>query len=272
MRLLIIILSLFLASCGGEKKSSPVTEPREEPVVAVGASPNATAEIAARTESSPRPKMGSKKMARGPAGSIDGSSTKIPAPNYSKAVKSAPKTVTGPVEQQLLTIASMVFNIKNKANIDEDIKVQLLINTTKPVEELRKELSVGGKTTEARIRVSKIIVASLAAPDFAITKITPEEQALSENHTTEWLWKLSPKSVGVHEVEVTVTAVIKVDGSTTSHHIRTYDQIVRIEITPGQVIDRWVEDNWQWAFTTLIIPFGIWAYRRRRVKKVKSAS
>ena len=42
-------------------------------------------------------------------------------------------------------------------------------------------------------------------------------------------------------------------------------------VSPGRRITRFIEDNWQWLLTTLLIPLGIWAYRRRAEQRAAAA-
>jgi len=267
---LILFLILFLTSCSFNTTiESPEVDYSTQLETAAGSAPND--ERFALTSGSLKSKSAPKSMppAAGPSGerrAMMGAAAVAPAGAAGPIRKPA---ASSPISAQLTT-ASMAFNVKDKANIDDIIKVQLLINPYKSVEELKKELSVAGSTTTATVKVSKIIIASLAAPHFKITKITPEEQALKENETTEWLWKLIPTEVGNHEIEVTITAVIKVDGTSTSYHIRTYDQTIKVEITPKQLMNNWLTEHWEWLLSTLLIPLGIWFYELRKKRKKQS--
>lgn len=267
---LILFLILFLTSCSFNTIiESPEVDYNTQLETAAGPAPNdEVIVVLAKGSAKSKPALKPMPPAAGPSGER-------------RAMMEAASAVAGsagptrnlvapsPISAQLTT-ASMAFNVKDKANIDDIIKVQLLINPYKSVENLKRELTVAGSTTTATVKVSKIIIASLAAPHFKITKITSEEQALKENETTEWVWKLEPTEVGNHEIEVTITAVIKIDGESTPYHIRTYDQTIKVEITPKQLVDNWFKEHWEWLFSTLLIPVGVWIYTRRKKKKLKT--
>jgi len=266
MRLIILFLALFLFSCTFNTSVDMPDEKMEVEATAAGSAPTSSGSERFRLSSGAGPKA-----KRGPAAAADPVMVSATAPNPEAAAtarvgSAMPAPKPGPVSSQLTT-ASMAFNVIDKANIEDVIKVQLLINPVKAVEDLKKELTVAGKTTTAQVKISKIVIASLAAPSFKITKITPEQQILIENGTTEWLWKLEPTEVGNHEIEVTITAVIKIDGDSTTHHIRTYDHTIKVEITPKQLVDGWFKAHWEWLFSTLLFPLGIWFYARYRKKK-----
>lgn len=169
---------------------------------------------------------------------------------------------TDTVTRQLFS-AALAFVIPEIANIDDTIKAQLLINPKKEVDKLKEELTKKGTITSKEIKVSKVVKATIVAPDFDIAKITEEEQILSETESTEWLWSLTPKSSGPHDVSLTVTAIITSDGKETKHQLKTFEKTITVNITTEQIIMTWLEKYWQWLMSTLIIPFGIWLYKKK---------
>lgn len=173
---------------------------------------------------------------------------------------------------QKLFSAKLAFAMKDKANINEDIKAQLLIDPREEIKNLENQLTVDGAPLVKTIKVSKIVKATLTAPDFDITKITEEEQVLSDAGPTEWLWKLSPKSSGKHEVNLSVTAVVKLDGRESKHHLRTFDKTVTVEVTSKQLIIDWLEENYKWIISTLIIPVFVFLFKEKFKKLLEKKS
>lgn len=184
-----------------------------------------------------------------------------PAPMITKTkiieepeVAFAMKEKTDVVTRNLFS-ASLAFVIPEKANVEDSIKAQLLIDTKKELIDLEKELTVKGTKTSKKIEISRIVKATISAPNFEVTNVTDTEQIISDNATTEWTWALKPKSAGTYDVNLVVTAIINYDGKEKTHHIKTFDKTVVIEITPKQVVNDWFADNWKWLISTLIIPF-----------------
>lgn len=170
---------------------------------------------------------------------------------------------------------SMAFAMRDKANIDEDIKAQLLIDPRKDLEQLEKELSVNGNKFSKNIKVTKIVRATLTAPDFDVKNITEEEQFITSDQSTEWLWTLSPKSTGVYEVNLSITAILNVDGRESKHHLKTFERTITVEITHQQIISKWWSENWKWVTSTIVIPLLIfllkdWVLGLLNRKKKKS--
>jgi hypothetical protein len=192
------------------------------------------------------------------------SSPSQPNPNlyrdgYTESNKSTQRADT--VINQLYS-AAMAFSAPDKANVKEDITIQLLVDPSKEVKELENSLTEPGVRRGAEIKISKVIIATLSAPDFTIEKVTPEEQAVAQTAPTEWLWTITPKSTGKNEVKLTITAVVKVDGKEYKYHIKTYEKTIVIVVKPQQVIYDWLAKYWQWLFSTLLLPLGLWLYKR----------
>lgn len=184
------------------------------------------------------------------------------------------RSITEKIESftQKLFSAKLAFVMKDKANINDDIKAQLLIDPREEVKNLENQLTVEGTAIVKTIKVSKIVKATLTAPDFHITKITEEEQILSDTEPTEWLWKLNAKSSGKHEINLSVTAIVKVDGRESKHHLKTFDKTVIVEITGNQLIMDWLETNYKWIISTLIIPVFVFLFKEKFKKLLEKKS
>lgn len=166
--------------------------------------------------------------------------------------------------------ANIVFAIPDQANVSEEITAQLIIDPLKTLEELQKSITVGPVRSAESIKIAKIVIAKLDAPDFVIISQTDPEQAIAETQSTEWLWTLRPKTAGLHPVNIVVYAEVTVGSKTTKYKLRTFDKQVMIEIKPTQVVASWWQKYWQWVFVTLLIPFGKWLYDKKFGKKEKA--
>lgn len=165
-----------------------------------------------------------------------------------------------------LSLATIALAVPDKANLKNKIQAQLLMSMFLDETTLREELTAAGSTFSGGVLVSRVVHAKLTAPDFEVEAITPERQAISTTSNTEWLWNLTPKSVGEHQVYLTITAFVYVDESNfIERHIRTFQKVVVIEVTPEQVIKAWFGKYWQWLWSALLLP--IFLYFRKKYKK-----
>ncbi len=180
------------------------------------------------------------------------------------------KEKTDIVGRQLFS-TQLAFALKESANVDETLKAQLLMSIKEEVNTLANQLTVTGPKTTATINVSKVVRANLVAPDFKVTNVTPEEQVIAENNNTEWEWLLKPTSPGKHEVTLTVTAIITVDGKEKPHHLKKFEKVLTIEVTKQQVLEDWWSENWKWVISTLIIPFLGFLFKEK-IKKLLEKS
>lgn len=161
---------------------------------------------------------------------------------------------------------SMAFSIDNKFNVAEEGKMKVVIDPTKTVDSIKSDLrkenytsSVGG----SEVNVSKIVVAkAIATGGLSVIPITPEEQVISTNTQTEWIWNLRASEPGIYEVKLTLTAIVSVDGQKTQKFLKVFEETITIEITLKQRIIDLVNKYWQWIFSTLIIPLAVWIWNQ----------
>jgi hypothetical protein len=67
-------------------------------------------------------------------------------------------------------------------------------------------------------------------------------------------------------LELTLTALVAIDGEQTRYAVRTFERTMEVTAVPvarGMKVKRFFESNWQWLATTLLIPLAAWGYRRR---------
>lgn len=160
--------------------------------------------------------------------------------------------------------AAMAFVVPDNAAVGQSIKAQLLIDPESDAERLTGQLTKPGQKTSGSITVSRVVKASIVAPEFTVVPVTEEEQAIIGGKSTEWLWTLTPKRSGTHDINLTVTAILKVDGRESKHQLKTFEKQIQIKVKPGQVILDWFKSYWQWLTTTLVLPLILWLWRRRR--------
>jgi hypothetical protein len=161
--------------------------------------------------------------------------------------------------------ATIAFVVPNEANVDDSIKVQLLIDINKTTKELEKELTSTGIVYSDQVKISNLVYTKLTAPDFEISQLTPEIQPISSEEITEWLWNLKPKSTGTFDVYLTINAVVKINGKEKQRQIKTFEKQLTIQITKKQKVERWFQHNWQWAWGAILAPIvGFFFLRKKK--------
>lgn len=268
MKFLIILVTLVLISCSSEKLSAPIdaspaggSAPIEHLVPPHQNNMQGNS-IAKRTTPPP--------LAYGKAAPPPAYAPRLPPP---AAYAPTPGNLVDDI-LDTLSQASMAFSVPRTANVQDRFKVQLLINPSVNPEVLEGELSIDGKKSSARILISKIVTAKLTAPGFVVEKITPEEQAISQKQSTEWMWVLTPTKEGKFDVHLDISAVVRVDRMKSSRHIKTFEKDVTITVTKTQQAISIFQEYGEWIWTTILAPIGLWVWSRirRRQKNTSKKS
>ena len=176
------------------------------------------------------------------------------------------------VDQILETMkfGNIAFNVPERINGRDTAVIQLLLSLAKPSDELKLAIEAAGLKEGARIRVSDRMEARLTGPNFSITAVTPEVQAISHLAATEWKWDIKPTADGPQSLHLTLSALITIDGASTPRAIRTFDKTIDVEVTTYQRVNSFLQNNWQWLWATVLVPIVGWVWKRRRSAQPKN--
>lgn len=166
--------------------------------------------------------------------------------------------------------ANIAFNCPQTINLHETAQIKLLLSLQKSIDELRAAITAGGEREGARVKVLNRMEARLSGPNFQITAITTEEQAVGSIETVEWKWEIKPTTTGHHSLHLTLTALFNIDGATTRRNIRTFDRMIDVEVTTGQRVTEFFRKNWQWLWAAVLLPVAGWLWKRWKSKNVTS--
>jgi hypothetical protein len=169
-----------------------------------------------------------------------------------------------------LKFGNIAFNAPSPLRIDDSAEIQLVLSLSKPIDELKQSIEAAGERRGARIQVSDRMEAHLAGPNFSISAITPEDEAVTQGTDTKWEWEVSPKSEGTQHLHLTLSALLLVDGQSTPRSIRTFDADIRVYVPVRNQILAFIDNHLEWLWTTLLIPAYI-LLRRVMNKQSKSA-
>ncbi len=195
-----------------------------------------------------------------------------PEPNYPNVVEDTTGTSKNLyyIDNILDGLAQgrIVFNIPNSImEVGQSSTIQLLLDLAKPVEELEKMITESGVVESHEIKVSEIMEARLTGAGFQITAITPEEQPISTQATTEWKWDIKAMEKGPQRLHLTLSAIIRLQGQKLTRSLRTFDKVIEVKVSWGKRISSFIGKNWQWLWAALIIPAVSWLWKRRQNAK-----
>ena len=163
-----------------------------------------------------------------------------------------------------LEFGNIAFNAPKTMNLHATAVIQLLLGLEKPIDELKQMIEAAGEKEGERIHVSGRMEARLSGPNFAITAITPEIQAVSRNNVTEWKWEVKPSSAGDNYLHLTLSALLNVDGESTPREIRTFDKDIQVDVTWSQRVGSFFETNWQWLWAVILVPIAGWLWNKKK--------
>lgn len=187
----------------------------------------------------------------------------------SEATGSPPIDPFAAVDQILekLEFGNIAFNAPPAINVDDTAIIQLLLGLATPVDALKQMIEAAGEKESARIQVSDRMEARLSGPNFAITAVTPEVQAVTRSAVTEWKWEVKPRSEGRQHLHLTLSVLINVDGTSTQRAIRTFDKEIEVVVTWDQQVGSFIKNNWQWLWAAILVPLMGWLWGRKKGAK-----
>ena len=100
---------------------------------------------------------------------------------------------------------------------------------------------------------------------FKITPLSSDFQDIDDNDYTEWEWRVMPLKSGKSYLKLLIRTKNKVDN--TYKDITIFDKKILVKSNIKYSVCGWLSNNWQYLFSTLLIPVFTWWWSNRRKKK-----
>ncbi len=171
-----------------------------------------------------------------------------------------------------MEFAAIAFNAPTNINIDDSSQIQLILSLAETVEQLKQSIAEEGEKVGATIKVSDKMEARLSGYMFQITAITSEIQAVTKHQQTEWNWEIHPKEEGQHRLHLTLTGFIEIDGNSTPRAIRTFSNVIEVNVTASQKVGIFLKNNWQWLWAAILVPVAGWLWKRKKKQLTNTSS
>jgi hypothetical protein len=165
-----------------------------------------------------------------------------------------------------LPLARVAFNAPTELHKGESAEIQLLLSLTKVLPVLKDALTKVGERHGAMVRVTDVMEARLTGPAFKIEAVTPERQLISQTDDTEWGWEIEPTRTGTQNLHLTLSALINVKGERLPRAVGVLEKPITVRVAWQERITGFVGGNWQWLWTTILVPLAAlaWAAWKRR--------
>jgi hypothetical protein len=166
-----------------------------------------------------------------------------------------------------LARSNLAFNAPKQMRLGETETLKLTLSPSASVGELTHRLRESGArgriVSEQQIVTAQRMEARLTGSEFEIEATSPETQAITYTQPTDWTWEVTPTEGGENKkLHLTVTALLRVEGETTPREIRSFSKTLTVNVTVGQRISGFVGTNWQWLWTAILVPVGVWGWKK----------
>ena len=168
-----------------------------------------------------------------------------------------------------MELGNIVFNSPSKMDFDERKMVQLILSPDKTFKELTESFNEEEEILGSTIKITDKMEANLVGSGFQITNITPTQQAVSSTVKTEWKWEVKPLEYGKQNLYLTINAIINIDNNPSLRSLQTFSKTIEVDIKCTKRIYEFFKSNWQWLWTTILLPAAIWFWRIRKSNKKK---
>ena len=175
---------------------------------------------------------------------------------------------TSEVDRKLdaLPLGNIAFNTPETIPLGDAATIELLVSMKEAEEELRQQVHGIGGIETAHVQLSDQMEAKVAGLGFRIEPITPERQAVSHTQETRWRWQIEPTKSDTLELNLTLSALIKIDGESSARAIRTFEKTIVVKVPFGQRVVTAMSNNIELLTSVVLIPIagGTWRYFRKR--------
>ncbi len=170
-------------------------------------------------------------------------------------------------EIEKMQTANIVFDTPSSMYRNKTYIINLKLDAVKDISDLFKELS-GTEKESAVVKYSSTMKAELISENkkaFEITPITPDTQVISSINTTSWKWAVTPLELGEQYLHLSLTAFLDIEGKETALSIKTFDKVIKVNISYPDEITLFIQKNWKWILGSLLFPLiGLWWKNTRK--------
>ena len=167
-------------------------------------------------------------------------------------------------ELRRLPFGRISFTVPESLELGDTFVLRLVLSLEDSVSQLRQRISEIAQRRGIRVRVSDEMEARLTGFGFTITAINPERQLVSRYATTEWAWDLKAVELGVHQLHLSLSALLDAKNGQTPRTVRTFDTTLTVRVTWFDRTRGFISDNWQWLLTAILLPLAGWIVASRR--------
>jgi hypothetical protein len=174
-----------------------------------------------------------------------------------------------PVSQDILAglpMGRILFACPSEMRVEASERVEVRISGN-PKEDIVDGLEERGVPRETAAKISPVMKVTLTPDEggvFDVKALSEDEQLVSGDGFSQWVWSVTPLKSGKHNLYLTASAVLNVPGfGPQKREIPVLTQAVQVRADVAYSAGQFWHSNWQWFSTTLLIPVGLWLWKKR---------
>jgi len=173
-----------------------------------------------------------------------------------------------------LSPGEIVFTAPKTMRAGDTSEVSLRIAAKNHADGILEGLTEGVTSTATQEHITPVMEARLdGGSGIDVAPLGKDAQSVAGGGFAEWRWNATPKRSGTQRLTVSIiTHLTYPDGHDVPKTIRTLTRNVTVSANVGNAISTFFANYWQWLTTTLIIPIGIFLYRRRANRDTVAAA
>lgn len=168
-----------------------------------------------------------------------------------------------------LSMGRVLFACPPEMRVQTPERVEVRI-TGDPKQDITQGLEERGIPIETAAKISPVMKVTLNADAddaFEVKQLTDAQQSVVDGGG-QWAWSVTPLKAGKHNLYLTASAVVNVPGfGQQTEEIPVLTQSVQVRADVAYSASQFWHSNWQWLFSTLLIPLGLWLWNKRSKKK-----
>lgn len=157
----------------------------------------------------------------------------------------------------------LLYDIPDSMKVGTHSEVFVRISASRESISIRDNISGEVQTADIRVTESMEVELIDINSSFKIVQNNKARQLVENNDSyTEWRWDITPIKSGNCPLKL-VVSIIKNDETKQTVYVDTV--MVKSNILYSS--ESWFSKYWQWLCSTIIIPFIIWLWKRRKKEK-----
>lgn len=176
-----------------------------------------------------------------------------------------PLEIVDQLANQYLVPGKVAFNVPERMEIGETIRIELRLSGHKSIPELKEGISnqAKGRREGEEIEIGNRMKATLSGANFEFVDLREEIQLVGTLKDTWWAWQVTANDSGTHTLILLVSAILPIEGELLPYELKTFERQITISVGVGRRLSDFGSNNWQWLWTFVLVPIAAWVMRRQ---------